>query len=224
MKVVEIFDSVEGEGKRVGQSATFIRFAGCNLRCSYCDTTYALFGEAEDCVYTDMSVEEILKKVNTDYKRVTLTGGEPLMQEGIDTLIQKLCDMGIEVNIETNGTINTKKYSDNPNVFVTIDYKLPSSSESDKMDTNNFICLDKNDVIKFVAGNREDIDVMENVVAKLKCTYSPDKLPIMYTGAVFGEIEPSELVNQILNSKTLKDVIFQLQIHKFIWNPEERGV
>ncbi len=224
MKVVEIFDSIEGEGKRVGQSATFIRFAGCNLRCSYCDTTYALFGEAEDCVYTNMSIDEILKKVNTDYKRVTLTGGEPLMQEGIDTLIQKLCDMGVEVNIETNGTINTKKYSDNPSVFVSIDYKLPSSGMSKKMDIDNFISLDKNDVIKFIAGSVDDIDVMENVVTRLKSIYSPDKLPIMYAGAVFGEIEPSEIVNRIINSRTLKDVIFGLQIHKFIWNPEERGV
>ncbi len=224
MKVVEIFDSIEGEGKRVGQTATFIRFAGCNLRCSYCDTTYALFGEAEDCVYTDMSIDEIIEKVNTNYKRVTLTGGEPLMQEGIDILIQKLCDMGVEVNIETNGTINTKKYSDNPKVFVSIDYKLPSSGMSDKMDINNFISLDKNDVIKFVAGSHEDIDVMENIVTRLKCIYLPDKLPIMYTGTVFGEIEPRELVNYVINSKTLKDVIFGLQIHKFIWNPKERGV
>ncbi len=224
MKVVEIFDSIEGEGKRTGQTATFIRFAGCNLRCSYCDTTYALFGEKEECIYTNMSINEIIEKVNPEWKRVTLTGGEPLIQEGIDALIQKLCDMGCEVNIETNGTVNTQKYSDNPNVFVTIDYKLPSSVESGKMDINNFTALDKNDVIKFVAGSIEDINTMENIVAKLKSVYSQDELPIMYAGTVFGKIEMSTLVDAIVRSKILKDVIFQLQIHKFVWNPDERGV
>lgn len=224
MKVVEIFDSIEGEGKRAGQTATFIRFAGCNLRCSYCDTTYALFGEKEECVYTEMSIEEILEKVNPDWKRVTLTGGEPLIQKEIDTLIDALCDMGCEVNIETNGTVNTKHYTSNPNVFVTIDYKLPSSGECEKMDINNFTALGKNDVIKFVVGSSEDIDCMENIVARLKCIYPPSKLPIMYTGAVFGEIDMQCLVEKIVNSKILKDVIFQLQIHKFVWNPEERGV
>ncbi len=224
MKVVEIFDSIEGEGKRAGQTATFIRFAGCNLRCSYCDTTYALFGEAEECIYSDMSINEIIQKVNPEWKRVTLTGGEPLIQDGIDTLIQKLCDMGCEVNIETNGTVNTQKYSGNPNVFVTIDYKLPSSDMADKMDINNFTALSKNDVIKFVAGSIQDINVMENIVAKLKSVYSPNKLPLMYTGAVFGEIEMSTLVDAIVRSRILKDVIFQLQIHKFVWNPDERGV
>ena len=78
LKIVEIFDSIDGEGKRTGQPCTFIRLAGCNLRCSYCDTLYALFGEKEECVYEEMSVQEIMKRVNPLYKRVTLTGGEPL--------------------------------------------------------------------------------------------------------------------------------------------------
>ena len=81
MKVTEIFDSIDGEGIRTGQPCTFIRLAGCNLRCSYCDTLYSLFGEDEPCEYTEMSTDEILKAVNPLFKRVTLTGGEPLFHK-----------------------------------------------------------------------------------------------------------------------------------------------
>ena len=224
MKVVEIFDSIEGEGKRAGQTATFIRLAGCNLRCTYCDTTYALFGEDEKCEYVDMSIEEILEKVNKDYKRVTITGGEPLIHKDIDELVCALCNIGCEVNIETNGTVDTSKYSDNPYVFVTIDYKLPSSGMFEKMEWKNFTALDKNDVIKFVVGSELDIECVKKIVIDLQSCYSKDKMPLMYTGAVFGEIEPSVIVEKLVTSPILKDVIFQLQIHKFVWRPEERGV
>ena len=103
MKIVEIFDSIDGEGIRTGQPATFIRLAGCNLRCSYCDTAYALFGEDEPCVYEEMTVDEVVKKVNPNYRRVTLTGGEPLISPEAAELVTRLIENGVEVNIETNG-------------------------------------------------------------------------------------------------------------------------
>lgn len=222
MKVVEIFHSIDGEGKRTGQSAAFIRLAGCNMRCSYCDTLYALFGEKEECVYTEMSVEEIVSRIKC--KRVTITGGEPLIHKDIDELIKELCRFGCEINIETNGSVNTEKYNIIPNLFVTIDYKLPSSGMSDKMQIENFLNLRSTDVIKFVVGSEEDIKCMKRVVGRLKAHYAKDELPIMYTGAVFGEMEPKRLVDEILSCEELEDMVFQLQIHKFIWNPEDRGV
>lgn len=224
MKVIEIFDSIEGEGKRTGQTATFIRLAGCNLRCSYCDTLYSLFGEDEECEYTEMSIDEIISKVNPTYKRVTITGGEPLIHKDIDSLINKLSQIGYEINLETNGTVNPKQFTDLKNVFATIDYKLPSSGMSDKMNWDNFINLKNTDVIKFVIGSKEDIECMKNTVSELYDIYKEDDMPILYAGAVFGKIEPSEIVDEITNTEQLKNVVFQLQIHKFIWHPDERGV
>ena len=90
MKVVEIFDSIDGEGIRTGQAVSFIRLAGCNLRCSYCDTLYALFGEKEPCDYTEMTAREIANKVNPVFGRVTLTGGEPLIHKDVEELIEIL--------------------------------------------------------------------------------------------------------------------------------------
>ena len=137
MKVTEIFDSIDGEGIRTGQPCTFIRLAGCNLRCSYCDTLYSLFGEDEPCEYTEMSTYEILKAVNPLYKRVTLTGGEPLFHKDAEKLVTALIDENIEVNIETNGAVDitefSKKIPKSDKLFYTIDYKLPSSGMSDKM-------------------------------------------------------------------------------------------
>ena len=226
MKVVEIFDSIDGEGIRTGQSATFIRLAGCNLRCSYCDTLYALFGEDEPCEYTEMTVEEIVQKVNTSYKRVTLTGGEPLIHEGCGSLTERLLSMGCEVNIETNGaadiTVLRHLAGDTDKLFFTIDYKLPSSGMSDKMLWDNFLNLRPCDVVKFVVGSEADVEAMKSVMERLTSFY--DVMPHIYAGVVFGEYEPQKLVSHILSEPVLKDVVFQLQIHKIIWNPEERGV
>ena len=134
MKVIEIFDSIDGEGIRTGQCATFIRLAGCNLRCSYCDTVYSLFGEETPCEYTEMTVDEIISKVNMTYKRVTLTGGEPLVHTDSAELVSKLTEIGCDVNIETNGAVDIvdflSKVPKSDNLFFTIDYKLPSSAYS----------------------------------------------------------------------------------------------
>lgn len=226
MKVVEIFDSIDGEGIRAGQTATFIRLAGCNLRCSYCDTLYALFGEDEPCEYTEMTVDEVLTKVNMTFKRVTLTGGEPLICEESAELVRRLLSEGVEVNIETNGAADIAEFSaklgDTSNMFYTIDYKLPSSGMEDKMLWTNFESLRPCDVVKFVVGSDEDVDVMKSVVEKLSGLY--DEMPHIYAGVVFGKYEPQKLVSDIMNEPVLKDIVFQLQIHKIIWNPEERGV
>lgn len=226
MKIVEIFNSIDGEGLRAGKTAVFIRLAGCNLRCSYCDTLYALFGEDEPCVYEEMTVDEVMEKVSTSFGRVTLTGGEPLLHDECADLVNRLLDEGIEVNIETNGAVDitefSGKISDISNMFYTIDYKLPSSGMTDKMIWKNFENLRPADVVKFVVGSDEDIDIMRAVVKKLTGMY--EKMPHIYAGVVFGSYEPRKLAETIISEPVFKDAVFQLQIHKVIWNPDERGV
>ena len=129
MKVCEIFKSIEGEGLRTGQAAVFVRLHGCNLRCSYCDSMYAVEGSD----YTQMNVAQVMDAVEafrseSGVKCVTLTGGEPLIHEGVEELLAKLRDEGFEVNIETNGTIPCKWR--NANQFYTMDWKCASSGMS----------------------------------------------------------------------------------------------
>lgn len=226
MKVIEIFDSIDGEGIRTGQCATFIRLAGCNLRCSYCDTVYSLFGEEMPCEYTEMTVDEIISKVNMTYKRVTLTGGEPLVHTDSAELVSKLTEIGCDVNIETNGAVDIVdflgKVPKSDNLFFTIDYKLPSSGMTDKMIWNNFINLRPCDVIKFVIGSDEDMNLTIDIVKKLKQVYT--EMPHIYLGAVYGMYDAQKLVNIMLKEPVLCDATFQIQLHKVIWDPEERGV
>lgn len=226
LKVIEIFDSIDGEGKRTGQPCTFIRLAGCNLRCSYCDTLYALFGEKEECVYEEMSVQDIMKRVNPLYKRVTLTGGEPLIHSGCDALVSSLLRSGIEVNIETNGAADIEKFRKSvprsSKLFFTVDYKLYSSGVEDKMLWNNFVSLEQRDVVKFVVGSDEDFELMKSVIKKMSMVY--EEMPIIYTGVVYGEYEPKRLVEKMLKEPLMKDAYYQIQLHKTIWDPDERGV
>lgn len=226
MKVIEIFDSIDGEGIRTGRPCTFIRLAGCNLRCSYCDTLYSLFGEEEPCEYTEMSVEEILEKVHPLYKRVTLTGGEPLIHKDADRLVFELIKSGIEVNIETNGAVDIKAFSEkipaSDKLFYTIDYKLPSSGMSNKMLWDNFLALSQNDVIKYVVGSEEDVSLMIELTKKLKAHYK--KMPHIFIGAVYGMYDAQRLVDTILREPILCDACFQVQLHKIIWDADKRGV
>ena len=226
MKIIEIFDSIDGEGIRTGQPATFIRLAGCNLRCSYCDTVYSLFGEETPCEYTEMTTQEVISKVNTTYKRITLTGGEPLVHKESSELVTALLEMGCEVNIETNGAVDIVEFLSrvpkSDKLFFTIDYKLPSSGMTDKMIWNNFLNLRPCDVIKFVVGSDEDIELTIEIVKQLKQVYK--KMPHIFIGAVYGMYEAQKLVEIILKEEALSDARYQIQLHKVIWDPEERGV
>ncbi len=225
-KVVEIFDSIEGEGKRCGMPATFIRLAGCNLRCSYCDTQYALFGEKEECQYTEMSIDDIL---NRDIKKcVTLTGGEPLIADGIAELANELLVRGHEINIETNGAADIMEFMeelrihDEDALFFTIDYKLPTSGVEDRMLWNNFESLMPHDVVKFVVGSDEDFQRMLEIVEKMKRIY--DVMPRIFIGAVYGKYDLQALAEKIVKEPLLEEANLQLQLHKIIWDANERGV
>ena len=154
MKVCEIFKSIEGEGLRTGQAAVFVRLHGCNLRCSYCDSMYAVEGSD----FWFMNVGEILAAVETyrtetGVKCVTLTGGEPLIHMGVEELLTALSEAGFEVNVETNGTVPCKWRL--PGLFYTMDWKCKSSGMSDRMKMENLATLCKDDVLKFVVGRFE---------------------------------------------------------------------
>lgn len=218
MRVNEIFKSIDGEGLRTGELTTFIRLAGCNLRCSYCDTCYAL----KNSNGTEMSVDEIVKMAKKyDYKNITLTGGEPLIHRDVDSLISKLCENGFYVNIETNGSVPIDKYILNKNILITMDYKLPSSGVEKNMNLNNLEKLRKNDVLKFVIG-KDDFDKIKQIIEK----YSIKSY--IYLSPVFGEVEPFEIVDfmKIMHTQGIdtSKMRVQVQLHKIIWNPNERGV
>ena len=205
--VNEIFFSIDGEGKRAGSLAAFIRLAGCNLRCSYCDTAYA-FDEGKT-----MRIEEIAETVK-GWKNVTVTGGEPLCQD-VHGLLQRLREH--EVNIETNGSVDVTPYHAYPWVFFTLDYKCPSSGMESSMREKNFQTLRPQDVLKFVVGDMEDLRTAQRVCEK----YEPNCL--VYLSPVFGKIEAKEIV-EYMKSARYKNWRLQLQLHKYIWPPDARGV
>ena len=217
-EVVESFVSINGESTCAGELAVFVRFKGCNLHCSYCDTKWANEFNVE---YKSMSAEEICELVkNTGVKNVTLTGGEPLLQEGIENLIEKLISQGNRVEIETNGSVFLEKFAlmKNRPVF-TMDYKLPSSKMERFMQRDNFSLLIPSDTVKFVAGSEEDLEAALEVIEQYDLT---EKCHV-YFSAVFGKLESSEIVRFMLQHK-LNNVRLQLQIHKIIWEPSRRGV
>lgn len=213
--VVEIFDSIEGEGKRTGYMSTFIRFAGCNLRCSYCDTAYALSAEDAAAEYT---ADELVQRVaSRPWSRVTLTGGEPMLQP-VGELTAALCARGYEINIETNGAVLLPE-SRPEGLFYTMDWKSPSSGMSGAMKPENLQRLSADDVVKFVVGTQEDLEDMGYVISRLPAS----SRPLLYVSPVWGEIEAAELV-EFIKAQGLNDVCVQVQLHKIIYDPEARGV
>ena len=209
MIVNEIFLSIQGESLSAGYPTIFVRFTGCNIRCQYCDTAYA-YSEGKD-----MSPEEILQEIKKlSYNRVCLTGGEPLLQKDLGNLLKLLGDY--IVTIETNGSIKLDTLQLCNNHSIVMDMKTPSSGCSDTMQFNNFEILSDRDEIKFVIGDRYDYEWSKVIMCKYfkkgNITFSP----------VFGKIEYKDIVEWILNDRL--NVRFQLQLHKFIWNPDKRGV
>lgn len=218
-KVVEIFESINGEGRRVGQLAIFIRLQKCNLNCSYCDTRWA---NGDDAPYTLMSEDEIYDRIlKSGIKNITLTGGEPLLHKDVEILLEKIGENpNLSLEIETNGSIELEKFSKlkNPPLF-TMDYKLPSSKMENKMCLDNFKYLTSKDTVKFVVGTIEDLKKAKEIIER----YSLIGKCAVYFSPVFNSIDPIEIVKFIKENR-LNGVNLQLQIHKFIWDPESKGV
>ena len=197
MRVAEKFISINGEGVRAGELAVFVRFQGCNLRCHYCDTRWAL---AKDCPYEEMSPEQIHAYTKrTGIKNVTLTGGEPLLHKDMDRLLAiLLADEDLRVEIETNGAVDLRKFCACPGRPVfTMDYKLPSSGYEKSMVLSNFELLSPDDTVKFVSGSTQDLERAYQVIQE----YDLLRKCHVYFSPVFGDIEPAEIVSFMMDHK-----------------------
>lgn len=210
MLISEIFGSISGESVHAGYLTTFIRTFGCNLRCRWCDSMYAV----SDGVAKKMTVPEIVEQVEQiGYRNVILTGGEPLLQGDAIDLIQTLLDRGYLVEVETNGATDVSKIP--TRAIITMDWKCPSSGMTSKMLHNNLGILLPKDVIKFVVGSIEDLDEMQRILPKTRAQ--------AFVSPVFGKIELPTII-EYLKKYDLQTVRFQLQIHKFVWPVDARGV
>ncbi len=217
--IAEKFVSVNGEGRLSGQLAVFIRFCRCNLDCSYCDTSWAKDMHVSYEVADENEIYDYIKA--TGVNNVTLTGGEPLIQEGMKILLGRLAlDKQLHIEIETNGSIDISDFSgiENPPSF-TIDYKLPSSNMENHMFLLNFSRVSLKDTVKFVVSDIADLEKAKTVIEK----FHLQKKCSVYISPVFGKISPEEIVN-FMKIHKLNDVNLQLQIHKIIWDPNKKGV
>lgn len=217
--IAETFVSINGEGTRSGQLAMFIRFTGCNLDCSFCDTRWANKPRNDWKIRTD---EQLADEVKTSgVKLVTLTGGEPLLQPHLDALTERLYQIpGVSVEIETNGSRSIAGYDRSVHrPIFTLDCKLPGSGMQDAMLYENYDHLRHEDTVKFVCGNTGDLDRANELIKKYDLTQKCH----VYLSPVFGRIEPADMVSYMITHK-MNDVTLQLQIHKFIWDPDAKGV
>jgi 7-carboxy-7-deazaguanine synthase len=213
LKVNEIFYSIQGESSYAGRPCVFVRLTGCNLRCSYCDTRYA-YDEGEN-----LDIVEIIDRI-TSHRcvLVEITGGEPLMQKDTPVLIQRLLDLGFEVLLETNGSMDISLVDDR--CVKILDIKCPSSGEANKNDPDNLKRLHLKDEIKFAIGSREDYDYAKKILSFIDKAKENTKPPLF--SPVYGKMN-SELLAQWILADHLH-VRMQIQLHKVIWDPETRGV
>ncbi len=211
LKVNEIYFSIQGESTKAGLPCVFIRLTYCNLRCTYCDTEYAFYEGKE------YSIDEILERIKRyNCRLVEVTGGEPLFQNECFNLLKELIKEGFEVLLETGGSLPIKNVDNK--VKIIMDLKCPSSGMEKKNLYDNIDYLKPFDEIKFVMGSREDYEWTKEIMNKYNLE---EKCEILFS-VVFGELEPLTLVNWILEDKL--NVRFQLQMHKFIWDPAAKGV
>jgi 7-carboxy-7-deazaguanine synthase len=209
--ISEIFHSIQGESTYAGRPCVFVRLTACNLRCSYCDTEYAFTGGKP------ISIDEIVGIVEGYQCRlVEVTGGEPLLQDDVHSLMTALCDRGFEVLLETGGACDIRPVDNR--VHRIVDCKCPSSGMSEKNFWPNFEAVTGRDEVKFVIGSRDDYEWSKDVVARFRLT---DRCTILFS-PVHGALEPQELPEWILHDRL--GVRFQLQLHKLIWHPDTRGV
>ena len=224
-RVAEHFVSINGEGRRAGQLAYFIRFAGCNLKCEYCDTMWANEKDVECEEFTEELLYDMI--VNSGINNITLTGGEPLLQPGMKSLLKVLrTERKLRIEIETNGSIDIEPFFSEQedfiedNVSFTLDYKTSASKMENHMCLHNYEIVRSSDVVKFVVGSKQDLDTAADIIKRFGLI---DKDCGIYLSPCFGKIEPHEIVDYIVENK-LNNINVQLQLHKYIWNPDMRGV
>lgn len=212
LTVNEIFHSIQGESTHAGRPCVFVRLTACDLRCAWCDTPYA-FHEG-----SKMTVEDVVSRVREHgCDVVEITGGEPLLQQDVYPLMRRLLDEGRTVMIETGGHRSAAEIPDG--VVRIIDVKCPGSGESDKVHWANLDRLRPTDEIKFVINDRADYEFARDVVSRYAL---PGKVAAVLFSPVHGVMDPRQLSEWVLGDRL--SVRLQLQLHKFIWDPQTRGV
>jgi 7-carboxy-7-deazaguanine synthase len=211
MRITEIFHSIQGESSYAGQPCVFVRLTGCPLRCTWCDTDYAFYGGHE------WPIDEVLANVHTyGCRLVEVTGGEPLVQPESLLLMTRLCDAGYSVLLETSGAVDITPVDSRAHVIL--DVKCPGSGMTNRMHWPNLSQLAAKDEAKFVLADRADYDWAREILVRYdianRCT--------VHFSPVFGSLDVRELAEWILADKL--PVRFQLQMHKYIWAPDMRGV
>jgi 7-carboxy-7-deazaguanine synthase len=211
MKVNEIFYSIQGESSFMGWPCAFIRLAGCDLRCTYCDTRYA-FHEG-----TEMSISEILQVVGTFPTRLALvTGGEPMLQGSVHALFHKLLDRNYTVLLETGGYVSLAEVD--PRVHKIMDLKCPSSGMEEHNNYDNLHFLTRKDELKFVVGDRHDFDWACDVIRRYDLTA---RAGTVLFAPIYERLSYADLAGWVLTCGI--NVRLQLQLHKIIWPNVERG-
>lgn len=212
VRLTEMYLSVQGESTWVGRPCIFIRLAGCHLRCVWCDTSYAFYGGEK------VSIDEILRKCGEmDCRLVEITGGEPLVQPECVDLAQALLDDGYTVLVETSGTLPIRVLPEQ--AIKIMDLKCPDSGECSKNDWSNIDDLTMRDEVKFVISSRDDYEWSRQIVEKYDL---PGRCNEVLFSPVLDTIEAAQIVQWILEDNL--DVRFQLQLHKFVWPPDQKGV
>jgi 7-carboxy-7-deazaguanine synthase len=211
MRITEIFYSIQGESTYAGLPCTFVRLTGCPLRCTWCDSEYAFHGGI------DLSLNEVMERVRAyDCRLVEVTGGEPLHQPEVFSLIHALCEDGCTVLVETSGAIDVSPVD--PRAHIILDVKCPGSGMMDRMDWKNLDRLTAKDEVKFVLKNRVDYEWACSILTQYDLTH---RCAILFS-PVFGELDLRQLAEWMLADKL--SVRFQMQLHKYIWHPSMRGV
>jgi 7-carboxy-7-deazaguanine synthase len=211
LQVSEIFYSVQGESTYAGRPCVFVRLTGCNLRCRWCDTAYAFYdGET-------LTVEQVLERVRA-YKcpLVEITGGEPLLQGEVHSLIDRLLLEGYEVLVETGGSLDVGRLD--PRVVKILDLKAPGSGMDRLNNLDNLQYLDRKDQVKFVVADRRDYEWAKQMMAEHALA---EKAQVLFS-PVFGELHQRELAEWILADRL--PARLQIQLHKYLWDPNQRGV
>ena len=212
LTINEIYHSIQGESTWVGRPCVFVRLTFCNLRCNYCDTKYAFYEGKK------RTLDEILEAIATfGCPLVEITGGEPLLQKNVLPLMMMLCDSRYTVLLETSGAHDVSKVD--PRVYRIMDLKTPGSGEVGKNLWTNIDHLTLRDEVKFVMGTREDYEWAREKVQRYDLA---SRCRAVLFSPIFGRIDPRQIVEWILEDKL--NVRFQLQMHKFIWSPAQRGV
>ena len=211
LKINEIFYSIQGESSYVGYPTVFVRTTACNLRCNYCDTTYAYYSGKL------MSVEDVLAKIRSfQTKYVCVTGGEPLLQNETLELMKQLCDDGYKVSLETSGSLDCALVDER--VKKIIDVKTPGSGEGQSFTLENLRFADVNSEFKFVICSESDFEWAETF-SKQNGLFEMSN--VLYSPA-FRKIDENWLAKKILSENS--SARLQLQLHKYIWSPHSRGV